>query len=303
MLIRRLLFILVMLPVSVMAQMVMPIYEGEVPESKKCNTKELIVHENNRDNISKVVDPTITAYLPTNQQQPTAAVIICPGGGYGRLAMTHEGYDVANRFKEAGIAAFILKYRLPNDSCMTDKSTGPLQDAQQAIYLVRKNASAWNIDPNKIGIMGFSAGGHLASTAGTHFTKAILPNKESISVRPDFQLLIYPVISLTDSLAHMGSRINLIGKDASSTMIKQYSNEMQVTAKTPPAFLVHASDDKAVPANNSLVYAQALMKYNIPVEVHIYPHGGHGFGMVNKTTKADWFLSALDWMRASGWMQ
>jgi acetyl esterase/lipase len=292
-----------MFPLSVLAQMVMSIYDGPVPGSKKSDTKEVLVNENNGVRISKVVTPSITAFLPTNLDTATPAVIICPGGGYGRLAMTHEGYDVANRFKEAGIAAFVLKYRLPSDSIMVDKTTGPLQDAQQAIYLVKKNASAWNIDPTKVGMMGFSAGGHLASTAGTHFTKAVYPNKENISVRPDFMMLIYPVISFSDSLAHMGSRTNLVGNDAGPDLIKLYSNEMQVTAQTPPTFLVHAADDKTVKANNSLVFAQALMKYNIPVEVHIYPKGGHGFGMINKTTKADWFLSALDWMRAGGWLR
>ncbi len=285
-----------------MAQMSIPLYENLPPGAKQCQTKELLVHENNRDYISKVTAPGMMAYLPANPGRVTAAVIICPGGSYARLSMTHEGYDVAKRFQEAGVAAFVLKYRLPNDSCMTDKTTGPLQDAQEALYLVRKNAAAWNIDSAKIGIMGFSAGGHLASTAGTHFQTPINPHADKISVRPDFMLLIYPVISFTDSIAHTGSKGNLLGKDPSIELVTKYSNELQVTAQTPPAFLVHAADDKSVKVANSLEFAKALMSFKIPVEMHIYPHGGHGFGLNNTTTKEDWFAAALNWMRASGWL-
>lgn len=295
-------FLFSLLPLITMAQMSIPLYENAVPGAKDCRMKELLVHENNRDYISKVVDPNVTAYMPSNPTGASAAVIICPGGGYGRLAMTHEGYDVAKRFQEAGVAAFVLKYRLPNDSCMIDKSTGPLQDAQEALYLVRKNASSWNIDPAKIGIMGFSAGGHLASTAGTHFQIAVNQHEDKISVRPDFMLLIYPVISFTDSLAHTGSKGNLIGKDPSKELVTKYSNELQVTAQTPPTFLVHAADDKSVKVANSMEFAKALVNFKIPVEMHIYPHGGHGFGMNNSTTKEDWFAAALNWMRASGWL-
>ena len=160
-------------------------------------------------------------YTPAAVNERKAAVIICPGGGYARLAASHEGSDVAKTFNEWGITAFVLKYRLPDDTIMIDKSIGPLQDAQRAIQLVRENAAKWNIDPSKIGIMGFSAGGHLAATASTHFSKAVIDNPYNISLRPDFSILGYPVISFTDSLAHMGSRNNLIGKNASAEKDKR----------------------------------------------------------------------------------
>ncbi|WP_317172851.1 alpha/beta hydrolase [Hymenobacter sp. HDW8] len=166
-----------------------------------------------------------------------AGVVVCPGGGYTRLSIDHEGYDVAKRLNEMGVAAFVLKYRLPNDQSQPDKSIAPLLDAQQALRLVRQQASKFNINPNRVGIMGFSAGGHLASTAGTHFAQPIgQPTDKTTSVRPDFLVLMYPVISFTDSLMHKGSRTNLIGEQPTAAQIRLYSNETQVTAQTPPRF-------------------------------------------------------------------
>jgi acetyl esterase/lipase len=251
--------------------------------------------------ISKVSEPELIPYLPLKDKATGAAVIICPGGGYSILSMQSEGYAIARKFNEIGVAAFVLKYRLPSDSIMTDKSIGPLQDAQRAIQMVRQGAKEWSIDPAKVGIIGFSAGGHLASTAITHFDKAVIDNKEQVNLRPDFGILIYPVINLAE-LAHKGSRNNLLGLTPTPEMVDLYSNEKQVTANTPPAFLVHAEDDKTVPVLNSVVFYEAMVKAGVKGELHLYQAGGHGFGLNNKTTKDEWFERCKNWMEASGWL-
>jgi acetyl esterase/lipase len=215
------------------------------------------------------------------------------------VAAGHEGIDIAKVFNEWGVVAFVVKYRLPDDAIMIDKSIGPLQDAQRAIQLVRQNAEAWKVDPDRIGIMGFSAGGHLASTASTHFDKAVIDNPGKISLRPDFSILIYPVISFTDSIAHKGSRNNLIGKDPSAEKIREYSSELQVTPKTPPAFLVHAKDDNGVKYENSVRYYEALIKNNVTAELKLYDHGGHGFGLHNSTTTDKWMDHLKTWLNAN----
>ena len=208
-----------------------------------------------------------------------------------------EGIKIAVEFASKGVVAFILKYRLPSDSIMLDKSIGPLQDAQQAIKMVRQNAAKWNIDVNKIGIMGFSAGGHLASTAGTHFDKSYIENKENISLRPDFMVLVYPVISMVDELTHGGSRKNLLGKNPSADQILLFSNELQVTSNTPPTWLTHTGDDTVVPVDNSIRFYQALIKNKVPAEMHLYPRGNHGF-VLNLPAK-EWMSPLFDWMRES----
>jgi acetyl esterase/lipase len=283
---------------SISAQVVIPLYE-KIPNSKPSVNKEKTVTDNGILVISKVSVPSLTMYQPTTQSPKRTAVIICPGGGYGIVAAGHEGADVAMVLNEWGITAFVLKYRLPDDSIMIDKTKGPLQDAQRALQLVRENATKWNIDPAKIGIMGFSAGGHLAATASTHFNKAVIDNAKKISLRPDFSILIYPVISFTDSLVHMGSRNNLVGKNPSAQTIMEYSNEMQVNAQTPPAFLVHAGDDKSVKPGNSIRYYEALLKNNVPAELHLYQRGGHGFGMNNKTTSDKWMERLKSWLQGN----
>lgn len=274
------------------------LYES-IPNSKPADNTEAGETTNGILRIRDVSVPTLTMYKPSTPSAKKPAVIICPGGGYSILAATHEGSDVAKVFAEWGITAFVLKYRLPDDSIMINKEIGPLQDAQRAIQLVRENANKWNIDPHKIGIMGFSAGGHLASTASTHFEKPVIENKSNLSLRPDFSILIYPVISFTDSLAHMGSRNNLIGKNASLEKITEYSNELQVTAKTPPAFLVHSYDDKTVKVENSQRYYEALQRNKIPSELRLYEKGGHGYGMNNKTTNDSWMERLKIWLKAN----
>ena len=204
---------------------------------------------------------------------------------------------MAEEFNKWGITAFVLKYRLPDDSLNVDKSLAPLQDAQQAIRLVRANAKEWGVNKNHIGIMGFSAGGHLASTAATHFTfKADATNNDTTSVRPDFAILLYPVISFDTTFGHMGSRNKLIGTQPTADKTAFFSNELHVTSNTPPIFIVHASDDTGVPVENSIRFYQACVKNKVPVEMHLYPHGGHGFGLYNKTTSDNWMDRLKNWL-------
>ncbi|EDM37415.1 alpha/beta hydrolase [Pedobacter sp. BAL39] len=283
------------------AQEFVPLYPGTIPGAKTVpgNYRELT--EEGTDGItrvSKVSQPGFYAFLPSKDKATGAAVIICPGGGYGILAISHEGYDVARQFNAIGVAAFVLKYRLPSDEIMTDKFFGPLADAQQAIYQLRKNASRWAVNPAKIGIMGFSAGGHLAATLTVHYEDVKIENQERLSLRPDFSILIYPVVSFGAS-AHTGSVANLIGKNGTAEQKDYFSCEKQVNAQTPPTFMVHANDDKVVPPDNSILFDQALVKAGVPAELHLYQKGGHGFGLHNKTTTDEWFGRLQHWMSAS----
>ena len=284
-------------------QQVMPLYPNGVPNSKP--TPATYIEKNDRSNndqwVTGVSIPTLTACIPANGTANGAAVVICPGGGYAGLTMDKEGYRVAKAFNAFGVTAFVLKYRLPSDEIMADKTIGPLQDAQQAVLTVRKNAAKWGINPNKIGIIGFSAGGHLASTEGTHFDKVVIEDQENISVRPDFMLLLYPVISF-GPMAHVGSRENLIGKTPTPALLDLYSNEKQITANTPPTFLVHATDDDVVPVQNSLMFYDALLANKVKAEMHIFEAGGHGFGLDNPKSKDQWIDWAKNWMDANGWL-
>ncbi len=286
---------------SVNAQKEMPLYDGAIPNAIACTVKETSVTDNGILIISNVTQPTLTAWIPPKDKQNGTAVLIIPGGGYGIVAAGHEGADVAKAFNAAGITAFVLKYRIPNDACMTDKMFVPLMDAQQALYVIRKNAAAYGIDTAKVGVMGFSAGGHLAATVSTHFDRPVRKELAGTNLRPDFSMLIYPVISFEPNIAHMGSRENLIGKNADEKWVHYFSNEEQVTAQTPPAFFVHASDDNAVNPENSIAYYTALLKFKTPAELHIYEHGGHGFGLNNPTTNDKWFESCLNWLKTNKW--
>lgn len=250
-----------------------------------------------------IVNPTLDIYLAPEAKATGTAVIICPGGAYGGLAVKHEGSQVAKWFNSLGISAFVLKYRLPNDSIMESKTIGPMQDGQKAIRLVRAHAKEWGINPTKVGIMGFSAGGHLAATLSTHYNDKVYESDDLISAKPDFSLLIYPVISMSDNLTHWGSRENLLGKRPSPELVKHYSNELQVNTETPPAFMVHSMDDDAVPVQNSIVYALALQKNKIPCELHLYQSGKHGYGMGwSKNTESTWPEACRKWLEASGFM-
>jgi len=275
-----------------------PLYPNGVPNSKKTPAA-YIEKVDHTDWITDVSIPTITPYLPEKGKANGTAILVFPGGSYAGLASAHEGRAVAQEFNKIGVTAFVVKYRLPSDEIMVDKTIGPLQDAQRAIQIVRKRAAEWGIQPNKIGIVGFSAGGHLASTLDTHYSKAVINNKDNISLRPDFAMLIYPVISF-GPMAHVYSRENLIGKNPSAEMLELYSNEKQVNADTPPTFLVHAEDDDVVPVQNSILFYEALMKHKVKGELHIFQAGGHGFGLINPKSKDHWFDWAANWLNENG---
>jgi acetyl esterase/lipase len=273
------------------AQTVMRLYPEKIPNSTGAPDE-----ETSKDLISrKVSKPTLAIYLPPAASATGTAVIVCPGGGYGVLVMGREGYEVAEELNKSGIAAIVLKYRLPDDKFMKDKAIAPLQDAQQAIKVVRENAQKWKIDPAKIGIMGFSAGGHLAATAGTHYDSSYIANPKKTSLRPDFMILVYPVISLLDKIGHKGSGKNLLGDAPTSAQVKYFSNELQVTNKTPPAFLTHASDDTVVPVSNSLRFYEALTANGVPADMHIYSKGEHGY--LKTPAFGEWFGRCLHWMK------
>jgi len=259
--------------VTTNAQEIINLYPGAIPNAKPSGVKESFTSGMFRG----VTTPTLEIYLPEKEKATGAAIVICPGGGYSVVVYQGEGVSTAKEFAKNGIAAFVLKYRLPDDSTMIDKTIGPLQDAQQAIKTVRENASKWAVDPNKIGIMGFSAGGHLASTEATHFKKPLIENSNNTSLRPDFQIVVYPVISMQDQLTHRDSRTQLLGKNPSKALIDDYSNELQVDANTPPTYITHAADDKVVDVDNAINYFEKLRHSNVIVEMHIYPKGGHGF--------------------------
>lgn len=284
------------------AQQTMRLYEDNVPNSRPYNTKEWWEPQNNGDTIVHYTSqPIVTVFLPGKIKANGTAVVICPGGGYWVTSIVKEGFAVAREFNKWGVAAFVLNYRIPNDSSMIDKKIAPLQDAQRAIQLVRINADKWNIDPAKVGIMGFSAGGHVASTAATHFQHNYIENPGKVNLRPDFAIFIYPVISFQDSIGHIGSRDQLIGKNPSQSLIDSFSNELQVTSQTPPTFLVHATDDDVVPVMNSISFYEALLRYKVPSEMHIYKAGGHGFGMHNSSTDDEWMQECKNWMGSKGW--
>jgi acetyl esterase/lipase len=278
------------------AQNIVPLYKN-VPNSIKADlTEKTDTAKNGRILTRYVTEPTLTVFLPEKSNGKSAAVIICPGGGYSYLVMNNEGTEVAKELNKQGIAAFVLKYRLPNDLIMKNRSIGPLQDAEQAIKTVRERAKEWNIDTAKVGIMGFSAGGHVASTASTHYKNVVIPNKEKTNLRPDFSILIYPVITFQDSILHKGSKKALIGENASTEKTAEYSNELQVNKDTPPAFLIHCSDDKVVPVANAINYYQALKNNGVKAEMHIYATGGHGFGLKNATRTDKWLEQCMAWM-------
>lgn len=250
--------------------------------------------------IGNVHVPTLSVYLPAAGASG-CAVVVCPGGGYSGLACAHEGRDIARWFNDNGIAAFILKYRLPTAG---HRHPAPLQDAQQALRLVRANAAKWGVDPKRVGIMGFSAGGHLAGSSLTHLQPAgPVPSGElgQQSIRPDFGVLIYPVASTTEPFSHFGSRDNLIGQNPPAALSFSLSNELQVTPETPPAFFAHSLDDGCVPVENSFAFAKAMHRAGVKAEVHLFPEGGHGYGMgAAGTLQARWPAMCLQWLQQSG---
>lgn len=290
--------------ITTQAQTIIPVYTGKVPNSLDVPNPEVKTVDKAGTNIhySKVAVPTLEIHLAPKDIATGTAIVICPGGGYTNVSYSHEGTAIAAAFNKMGVSAFILKYRMPSDAYIANKTIAPLQDAQTAIKIVRMRAAEWGVDTAKVGIIGFSAGGHLASTAGTHFNKPVIENTENINLRPSFMILGYPVMDMSDSLMHKGSRDNLLGLNPSVELQREYSANLHVTKQTPPTFIVHAEDDKTVKVQNSIVFYQALLKSGVPAELHIYPKGGHGFG-INDTNTGHWIDRCQDWMKANGWIK
>lgn len=287
----------IILPIHAQNQII-PLWTEAIPDAihdssyqeKEISEEEII------KNSSKVVTPTLSVFFPDKDSSNGSSILIFPGGGYSHLAIDKEGTKVARWLNTLGITAFVLKYRLPNDQIMKAKTIGPLQDAQEAIRYIRRNAEKWKIKKNKIGVMGFSAGGHLAATLSTHYNDKVYQVSDSVSAKPDFSILIYPVISMTNEITHKGSQSNLLGNSPSLSLINRFSNEQQVNANTPPAFIIHATDDLVVPAENSINYYLALKKNKVSAELHLYEKGGHGFGLGGKETSQYWTKDCENWL-------
>ncbi|VBB46910.1 putative xylanase [uncultured Paludibacter sp.] len=264
------------------------LYPKGAAESNELKNKE---SWRDKDFILDISKPRIMSFIAPAETANGTAVLICPGGGYSGVSVIKEGEEIAKWFNQLGVSAFVLYYRMPNGHYKI-----PLKDAQTAISIIRKNSKKWRIDKNKIGVMGFSAGGHLASTVGTHFRKK--------SQRPAFMILGYPVVTMDSTFTHKGSRNNLLGKKPSEELVKLYSNELQVKKSTPPTFIFHAKDDKTVPIKNSENLAEALKKNNIPVQLNEYEKGGHGFGMRPKGIDSDNWPEALkNWLKEQGFIE
>lgn len=281
---------------------IIPLWSSDIPNQKDSDEEEKV--ETTEDGIvwiTNVQQPTLEVYLPTQRASNAKAVVIFPGGGYYGLAYDWEGTDIAKALNAQGIAGIVVKYRLPWSKSITkDKNVVPLQDAQRAMRLVRSKAKDWNIDPGQIGIMGFSAGGHLASTLGTHYKDVVYEKKDEVddlSARPDFMVLIYPVITLGKESTHSGSRVSLVGEDPTEEALDYLSNQKHVDGETPPTFLLHAMDDNVVPVANSMLFFEALRKHKVPTSMHIYPTGGHGFSLaLHDEGLKGWINILFHWM-------
>ncbi len=249
--------------------------------------------------ITGVSEPTLTINVPPTQKRSGAGIVICPGGGYGGLAFEKEGAEVARWLGDLGVATFVLKYRHGGG---VHQHPVPLSDIQRAMRLVRSQAAQWGVEPNKLGVMGFSAGGHLASSVGTHFdagNQNATDGVERESCRPDFLVLIYPVISMDAAITHGGSLVNLLGPKPDDKLVELMSNDTQVTGQTSPTFIAHASDDGAVPVENALRFYRALVACKVPAELHVFADGGHGFGMRGKDVPAEqWPHLLANWLKS-----
>ncbi|MBN8642918.1 MAG: alpha/beta hydrolase [Flavobacteriales bacterium] len=278
---------------------VIPLYRDEITNSKKIPEDYIEIRDENGLFI-KISVPTLTVFTPKKGTENGTAVIIFPSGGY--RVVVDEGEDIAKAFTSQGITAFVLKYRLPSDEIMQDKSIGPLQDAQMAIKLVRMNAKAYNIDANKIGFVGLSAGGHLATTEATHLDTVLIENKENINLRPDFMVLVYPVISFTEAKV-TATITKLLGATPSEELLSFFSNEKHVTTNTPPTFLLHAGDDTRVSVQHSKLFYEALQNAKVKSEFHILQNGGHGFALEHDTRGDKWFSWCIDWLNENGFVK
>lgn len=269
------------------------------PEGKKPNSNGQVIKDSlYNERILSVGTPGIYSFTVAKSENKGTTVLICPGGGYERLSHLYNGFNFAKWFNTLGINAFVLIYRLPHQQDLRQRQLAPLQDAQRAIRLIRTNASKWGINPDKLGVMGVSAGGHVASTLGTHFedVSSIKDSLDKISYRPDFMILLSPVITM-GPYAHPGSRQRFLGTDTTKANVERYSNERQVTAATPPAFIVHALNDSTVSVRNSLMFFDALLNHKVNASIHIFPQGGHGIKLVDNPGSTDLWLNLLElWM-------
>lgn len=266
------------------------------PEGKKPNSNGKIITDSiYNDRIWRVSKPGMYAFIVPKQENNGTAVLICPGGGYERLSYLYNGFNLAKWYNSIGVSAFVLIYRLPHQQDLQQRQLAPLQDAQRAMRIIRVNAARWNIKADKIGIMGTSAGGHLASTAGTHFedVSAIKDSLDAVDYRANFMVLLSPVISM-GKYAHAGSKRHLIGQDTTKAMIDKYSNELQVTLATPPTFIVHALNDSTVKVQNSLMFHAALIDKKVNASIHIFPQGGHGIRVDDNPGSTDLWLILLE---------
>lgn len=295
-----LLISLLALAVFTFAQTKYPLWEDNIPNYQESDDQESITPGRNITFIRNVQKPEIEVYLPSPRNANGMAVVICPGGGYSGVAYDWEGTEVAKWLNTHGIAGIVLKYRMPGAKSNIIRHISPLMDAQRAMRYTRHHAKEWNIDPEKVGVMGFSAGGHLASTLGVHYDKGWKETDDPIdqlSARPDFMILMYPVISMTDNSMHKGSRNNLLGPDLDPALAEYFSTEKQVHKDTPPTILIHSGDDKGVPVKNSLMFYEALLAHEVPAEMHIYPFGGHGFGLaLDQGYLSTWTDRCVDWL-------
>ena len=284
-----------------------PLWDGVAPGSEGLNIPEQVKDNSNeiRDrHVRNVTKPTLTVYLPEKEKNTGAAVVICPGGGYYLLAFDKEGHDVARWLASIGVAGCVLKYRLPRPDGHIYNHDIPLKDAQRAVQLVRHHAKKWNIKSNKVGMMGFSAGGHLTATASTHFHAGDSSSKDPVehySTRPDFSIFAYARITFDRSISRNGPSVQLLGKNPDPEIVKHYNNEALVTKETPPAFFIHTNDDR-VEAENAVAYYVALRRVNVPAEIHIFAEGGHGYG-IRKEIKGKKNLPVTTWPRLCAlWM-
>jgi len=254
------------------------------------------------ERIWRVGTPGMFAFIVPKSENKGTAVLICPGGGYERLSHIYNGFNLAKWYNSIGVSAFVLIYRLPHQQDLQQRQLAPLQDAQRAMKLIRAGATAWNIKTDKIGVMGTSAGGHVASTLGTHVedVSAIKDSLDTVNYRPDFMILLSPVISM-GKYAHPGSKKNFIGPDSTRAMIEKYSNELQVTAATPPTFIVHALNDSTVKVQNSVLFYKALLDKKVNASIHIFPQGGHGIRIDDNPGSTDLWLTLLEaWLKETG---
>jgi acetyl esterase/lipase len=279
----------------------LPLYDGDIPNSKAAPDLESRRRIYGMDVLDRVSRPTYTVYLPASARASGTAIVVIPGGAYEELTWSLEGTRTAEALQDRGIAAVLLKYRTPSESTMVDKSIGPLQDAQQALRQIRRHAQIWGIDPHRVGVMGFSAGGHLAATLGTHFDTVLVPDPDAMSVRPDFMILCYAVISAADATKTNKNAFEaLLGSNPSDDQVRRFSNELWVSATTPPTLLIAAENDTSVDVEHSIHFYDALREKRVPAKLVLFPQGEHGFIQL---TQDEWRAPLWAWLASNGWMR